>query len=304
MTLSQAESLRAQVDRLRRERNEARSDAMKWLEEQQQSLQLPGPSPAISLDLSAAGGLINRSRSDRGFCSSGGLPSKAGGDAGGPGAMNPTDYKAAAAIAKLKAKVERLRKERDGAEKQAAKWLSAQQDKLRREMSLGTMTTVEGENNKQRGFDIVNSYDGVLGAAAFSPTDALVVSNNVSGIDTNGGGKVVASLKAESMSLKKELDDAKKEAQRWRHRAAAASTGSASNNSSYGNLAGAISNGIANGNGSPSHGAVDSFPAMEVKPASSSSSSNGVVHVPGGKVCTTELCLKQNKIKADDDLKK
>lgn len=265
-----------QVERLRRERNEARSDAMRWLEEQQQSnLALPSPSPSnfitasgSTTDVIAAGevsrgaGLSTRSQSARSLSTTSGVPSAttttivtaavagsappatavfanggsssgvapggagvagvggaapapgggvASGAAGGGGAgVVAVDYKAAIAIAKLKAKVERLRKERDEAEKQAASWLRNQQRKLGQDSSnsnstaAATATSAGGDPDSS---SHTRNRESSSAAAAAAAANAA-------------GGPVVASLKAESLRLKKELHESREEAKRWRSKAA------------------------------------------------------------------------------------
>lgn len=53
LTAEQASHLKTEVERLRRERNDARADAMRWLEEQKSSIVLPGPSPASTIHSSS-----------------------------------------------------------------------------------------------------------------------------------------------------------------------------------------------------------------------------------------------------------
>lgn len=115
-----------------------------------------------------------------------------------------SDYKTAAALAKLRSKVDRLRKERDGAEAQAAKWLNAQREKLRQEMASTPTAAANGQDSDG------SSPENAGGGNGMAPPN----------------GPVVASLKAESSRLKRELDNAKKEAQRLRERAANNTNGS------------------------------------------------------------------------------
>lgn len=224
VTEEQTNKLRAQVDRLRRERNDARADAMRWLEEHTTSLHLPDPSPSGSkpgsainaptpTDVNGGGGIHGSSngvshahQSTRSVVSNGNgdAPAAAGRDGGGG------SNKSAAVISKLKSKVERLRKERDEAEIQAAKWLSGQQDKMRQEMAESAAVAAAA----------------AAAAAAATPGKPPRWSDSSDG---GGGGErahgpVVSSLKAESLSLKKQLDDARCEAQRWKDKAAVASS--------------------------------------------------------------------------------
>lgn len=101
------------------------------------------------------------------------------------------DAKAAAAITKLKSKVDRLRRERDEAEKQAAVWLRAEQEKLARAAAQGS------------GGDHAAPVATVNGSGGGAPPGG-------------GGGAVVASLRAEGLQLKRELQEAREEAERLR----------------------------------------------------------------------------------------
>lgn len=268
LTLEQADSLRAQVDRLRRERNDARSDAMRWLEQQQQmqlqsqpqppqlqqqsSMRLPAPSPAT---------VTPGSQED--FRSGGGQPSGATAAAGGPGAASANEVKAAAAIQKLKAKVERLRKERDGAEKQAAAWLQSEKEKLRQEFAnasttssalpmAGTPATAPVSSSPEKVAAVSSDGDGrSFGDGKTRHRNVTSKSFSAEGGDSGGGGggvgprknsgPVVASLKAESSRLKRELDESKKEAKRWKDRA------TANGSSGGGGMSGGFSRGVSSG---------------------------------------------------------
>ena len=257
LTMDQADALRGQVDRLRRERNEARADAMRWLEQQhqqqhqQQHHRLPGPSPATMTPLSPA---------DE-FRGGSGLPSIAAAAPSGQGASSANEVKAAAAIQKLKAKVDRLRKERDGAEKQAAAWLQSERERIKQEfaMAAAALPPIEKEVSapapgpvpalptpeEVAGVPDVSDGAGTGGGGRSRPRSrssrstaaALALAaesgngGSVSG-SGNGGmgsrkpsGPVVASLKAESTRLKKELDESKKEIKRWRERASTNGSG-------------------------------------------------------------------------------
>lgn len=95
------------------------------------------------------------------------------------------DAKAAAAIAKLKSKVDRLRRERDGAEKQAAALFRAEHSRMELEKHAKANAGATDE-----------AGNGSLGAPA--------------------GGAVVASLRAEGLKLRRELQEAREEAERLR----------------------------------------------------------------------------------------
>lgn len=235
---------------------------MRWLEQQQQmqlqsqpqppqlqqqsSMRLPAPSPATATP---------GSHDD--FRSGGGQPNGATAAAGGPGATNANEVKAAAAIQKLKAKVERLRKERDGAEKQAAAWLESEKEKLRQgfvNASAGTPATAPASSSPEKVAAISSDGDG----KSFGNGKTRVRNKTIpaeTGDSGNGGGlgsrknsgPVVASLKAESSRLKRELDESKMEAKRWKDRA----TGNGSSGGGSG-MSGVYSRGVSSGS-SPSY---------------------------------------------------
>lgn len=206
ITAEEATALREQVDRLRSERNDARAHAMRWLEEQQSSSRNASPAaspqelpPALTSVNGSVDNADARPKSQE-------LPTSGTGDE-----PSEREMKAAAVIAKLKAKVSRLRSERDGAEKQAAEWLNNQQEKFKREMAVASAPTGSREavSNGRGSLDIdanAGADAGGAGVARAPPTP---------------GGPVVASLKAEGLKLQKELDDSRKETQLWRERAAA-----------------------------------------------------------------------------------
>lgn len=223
---------------------------MRWLEQQQQlqpqppqlqqqsSMRLPAPSPATATP-----------GSQEDFRSGGGQPSRATAAAGGPGATSANEVKAAAAIQKLKAKVERLRKERDGAEKQAAAWLESEKEKLRQgfaSASAGTPATAPVSSSPEKVAAISSDGDG----RSFGDGKTRVRNKFTSaeGGDSGGGGgsrknsgPVVASLKAESSRLKRELDESKMEAKRWKDRA------TANGSSGGGGMSGLYSRGVSSG---------------------------------------------------------
>eukprot|EP00752_Nemacystus_decipiens_P008082 g7223.t1 len=197
MSRQDAEGLKKLVDRLRRERNSARSDAMRWLEQQRTST---SPSEAPGDD---ANGIFpktpgrSRGLSTRARSAPDGLVS---GTDGGVGATKvAVDAKAAAAIAKLKSKVERLRRERDDAEKQAAAWLRTEQEKFARSQTDPGATASDSGGGMSSSGGSVGDENG-----------------RGDGGGVPGGGPVVASLRAEGLKLKKELQEAREEAERLR----------------------------------------------------------------------------------------
>ncbi|CAM9813963.1 unnamed protein product [Scytosiphon promiscuus] len=220
MLRQDAEGLKKQVDRLRRERNSARSDAMRWLEKQREA-----SSPFLLTDGGGEGegegsgdangdangnangdagvfpktpgktrALVSRAQSAPGNVT-------AGAQAEG-GKLVSVDYKAAAAIAKLKSKVDRLRRERDQAEAQAAEWLRTEQEKLAAAAATATAT-------------------GSAPSSASRGEGSGDDSGSGGGGGPSGGSPVVASLRAESLKLQRELRDAKEEAKRLRKKAEA-----------------------------------------------------------------------------------
>lgn len=120
------------------------------------------------------------------------------------------DAKAAAAIAKLKSKVERLRRERDEAEQQAAAWFREEQEKLARsqqaDASPFSATTISGGG--------ISSSGGSVGQSTVGSENGTSGGGGGGGIP--GGGRVVASLRAEGLKLKRELQEAREEADRLR----------------------------------------------------------------------------------------
>lgn len=104
------------------------------------------------------------------------------------------DQKAAATIAKLKNKVNRLRRERDEAEVQASNWLKSEQERL----ALNGNSNSNSDNNSSDSTALIEAGPGA----------------GAGGSRVSIGGPVVASLKAESLRLKKELQNAREEAER------------------------------------------------------------------------------------------
>ncbi|CAB1118110.1 unnamed protein product [Ectocarpus sp. CCAP 1310/34] len=213
-----------QVDRLRRERNSARADAMRWLEQQH------AMSSSRSLPVGAVAGAGTAEESNgEGFEGDGGA---GGGRVGGifpqtpgPGEAGPpmmgswaqtapggsmtgmgdggmlahqvsVDQKAAATIAKLKNKVNRLRRERDDAEVQASNWLKGEQERMALNSNSGSTST--NFNSSSNSTALIEANPAAAGG----------------GGRVSSGGPVVASLKAESLQLKKELQNARAEAER------------------------------------------------------------------------------------------
>lgn len=212
MTRHDAEGLKKLVDRLRRERNSARSDAMRWLE-QQRSCASPfagggdgDENGVFPKTPGRSGGLGSRARS-----APDGLVNDM--DGGGPSKVM-VDAKAAAAIAKLKSKVDRLRRERDDAEKQAAAWLKAEQEKLAGGGGGG------GVQGGDRAAPVATVNGGENGWA----------DHGDGGVSPGlGGGPVVASLRAEGLQLKRELQEAREEAERLKRMAPPGAMDSAGN---------------------------------------------------------------------------
>ncbi|CAM9819708.1 unnamed protein product, partial [Ectocarpus sp. 8 AP-2014] len=223
------EQLRKQVDRLRRERNSARADAMRWLEQQH------AMSSSLSLPVGAGAGTGTADEANgEGFEGDGGagggrdggiFPKTPGpGEAGHPmmaswaqtapgGSMTgmgdggmlahqqvSVDQKAAATIAKLKNKVNRLRRERDDAEVQASNWLKSEQERMALNSNSGS--TSSNFNSSSNSTALVEAGPGAGGG----------------GGRVSSGGPVVASLKAESLQLKKELQNARAEAERFKRK--------------------------------------------------------------------------------------
>ncbi|CBJ32859.1 hypothetical protein Esi_0381_0007 [Ectocarpus siliculosus] len=115
------------------------------------------------------------------------------------------DQKAAATIAKLKNKVNRLRRERDDAEVQASNWLKSEQERMALNSNSGS--TSSNFNSSSNSTALIEAGPGAGGG----------------GGRVSSGGPVVASLKAESLQLKKELQDARAEAERFKRKLASGS---------------------------------------------------------------------------------
>lgn len=149
VSVEHVEQLRFDVDRLRRERDDARAEAMRWLEQEKSKLEANAQATALAE--------VHKQRSAAAAAGSSQEISPTGVELGivadGNGKRD-NSAKAAAAIAKLRAKVERLRKERDEAEEQAAKWLNEQQANLRQQLAAD-MSMNGGMMNEQ-----VHSQEG------------------------------------------------------------------------------------------------------------------------------------------------
>lgn len=154
ISVEHVDQLRFDVDRLRRERDDARAEAMRWLEQEKAKLEANAQATALAevhkqRSAAAAAGSVQ----EMGAVGDLGMVVDANG-------KRDNSAKAAAAIAKLRAKVERLRKERDEAEDQAAKWLNEQQANLRQQLAADM--SMNGVMNDQDRADSV-SRDEVLG---------------------------------------------------------------------------------------------------------------------------------------------
>lgn len=164
---------------------------MRWLEQEKSKLEAAAQEAALA------------DHTQRSLSSGGGSGSiHAASNGHHEGGKRDNASKAAAAIAKLRAKVERLRKERDEAEEQAAKWLNEQQAKLKKQLAAAAAEDLQ-------------SGDGdVLDVA----TDGKAP--KVGPGQEGGAGLVVASLKAESLKLREELEASRQEAKMLKERVA------------------------------------------------------------------------------------
>lgn len=161
---------------------------MRWLEQEKSKLEAAAQEAALADHTQRSLGL--------GGGGSGSIHSSSNGHH--EGGKRDSAGKAAAAIAKLRAKVERLRKERDEAEEQAAKWLNEQQAKLKKQLAAAAADELQSNSD--------------FGGGGMT-TDGVDYGDGL-------GGAAVAHLRAESLKLREELEASRKEANMLKEKAA------------------------------------------------------------------------------------